>query len=521
MSYRKSRHLKQKHRRIADWPRQSHEALAVRGITPEDSVALERAIYGHVVLPGDPDFDQARQLWNPAFQRLPLLIVYCETAGDVRQCLAFARRFDLRVTCRSGGHSTAGYSIGDDALVVDTSRMQYVHLVPAKGDDAVPMAHVGAGSQWGFVAATLGGYGLHVPGGDCEDVCVAGYMQGGGYGYTSRMFGMNCDNVVEVKVMLADGRIVIANERQNIPLFWAIRGGMGNNFGVLLDVTYRLYRPQALWGFGIKWPIDHAPRAIFELQNGFMKTNRSRKIGYQTYGASAEGTQTVMMRGMYRGSEDEALEALAPVLSTPGAHLEFGYAGVYHEIIRRLGEDLIAGIPEGAKEDKQSGYLRAPLSLAEWEEVIAMFARVPCPYGLFNIEAYGAAINDVAAGSNAFVHRDAFCNFYLDVFWTDDNERTEAVGYLDRFMAMMQPLFDRPDGRPRANQNYPRAVQTNHLDLYFDGFVGDLVAAKRLYDPANLFGYEQGIPLEIPVDARRDPASPGFTGDEEIIVEPH
>jgi hypothetical protein len=82
----------------------------------------------------------------------------------------------------------------------------------------------------------------------------------------------------------------------------------------------------------------------------------------------------------------------------------------------------------------------------------------------------------------------------------------------------MQRYFDRPDGRPQANQDYPRATQTDYLDLYFSGFVGDLVTVKRLYDPSDFFRYEQSIPLDYPANAPVDPGSPRFTGRKEIIV---
>ena len=517
MSYRKSEHLKQKHRRIDGWSDFKHPELAAFGITGQDVVALEHAIYGQIVPPEDADYDLARQVHEPSFQNYPLLIVYCETPGDVRHCLAFAKQHDLRVTCRSGGHNTAGYSVGNDALVIDTSRMQYVHLSRDGGD--LPVAHIGAGSQWGYIGAVLDSHGLHVPGGACESVCVAGYMQGGGYSFTSRMYGMNCDNVIAVKVMLADGRIVIANQQQNVPLFWAIRGGTGNNFGVLLEISYQVQRPDPLWGFSIRWEIDDAPRAIVDMQDGYMKTNPSRLIGFETQGIVIDGRQVLQMRGMVSGSDAEALTVLQPMLATPGAHLEYGFPSSYYELNRRHDIGFPAAMPTGIKEDKQSGYLRAPLSLAEWESVIDMFKRTPNPYSIFNIEAYGAAINDVAVGANAFIHRDTYCDFYLDVFWVDEADRATAVRYLDDFMALMQPFFDRPDGRPQSNQNYPRATQTNYLDLYFDGFIRDLVAAKRLYDPQNRFRYEQGVPLDCPADTRVDPASPGFNGNEAIVAE--
>jgi hypothetical protein len=58
------------------------------------------------------------------------------------------------------------------------------------------------------------------------------------------------------------------------------------------------------------------------------------------------------------------------------------------------------------------------------------------------------------------------------------------------------------------------------MGLCFDGFTKDLVTVKRLYDPTNLFRYEQSIPLDTSGEVRVDPASPGFTGNEEIVAAP-
>jgi hypothetical protein len=379
---------------------QSGAGLAAQGLAAADVIALEQAIYGQVVVPGDADYAEANRQANPAFVRRPRLVVHCETPGDVKQSLGFARRLGLAVRCRSGGHSTAGFSAADGCMVIDTSRMQYVHL---SGDAPAPIADVGAGSEWGYVNSVLDSYDLHVPGGGCESVCVAGFMQGGGYGYTSRMYGMSCDNVAAVKVMLADGRIVIADERQNAPLFWAARGGTGGNFGVLLETSYRLQRPGPLWGFGLRWRIEDAPRAILAIQDGYMKTNSSRLIGCETHGTTVDGRQMLMMRGIYRGGRAEALQALQPALATPGAQLEYGFEASYLELNRRHEQGVSGSVPSDAKEDKQSGYLRAPPSLSEWEGLIDLFTRTPNPYSVFNLEARGAAINDFPAGGTAFV----------------------------------------------------------------------------------------------------------------------
>ncbi len=128
----------------------------------------------------------------------------------------------------------------------------------------------GPGTQFQDLNNYLAQYGLHTPGGGCGDVCVGGYMQGGGYGFTSREFGMNCDNVLSFSMMLADQSVVIANADQNADLYWAVRGGTGNNFGVLLSVLYQLYYLPSVWGVWLQWPIENAAQALYEMQSNYM-----------------------------------------------------------------------------------------------------------------------------------------------------------------------------------------------------------------------------------------------------------
>ena len=145
MGYRTSRRNEEKERRVRAWASRS-PALDAQGLAAADVIGLERAILGQVVVPDDADYDDASRQANPAFVRRPRLVVYCEVPGDVRRSLEFARGFGLAVRCRSGGHSTAGFSVADGCLVLDTSRMRYVHVA---GEEDAPVAHVGAGRDAG------------------------------------------------------------------------------------------------------------------------------------------------------------------------------------------------------------------------------------------------------------------------------------------------------------------------------------------------------------------------------------
>ena len=126
--------------------------------------ALLLAFKGQLVFPNSPSYDQDRQVSDPAFQFYPVAIAYCEAFTDVRLILEWATELGEKVTCRSGGHSTAGYSV-NNGIVLDTSRMNAVYV-----DAAKKIAVVGPGTEFEKLNATLDSYRLHVPGGGCPTV---------------------------------------------------------------------------------------------------------------------------------------------------------------------------------------------------------------------------------------------------------------------------------------------------------------------------------------------------------------
>lgn len=482
--WRRSRKERERLERLHGWGATVEADMGIAGAGALRE--LQKRVQGQVLLPTDATYDHARQLTNQAFQSFPQLIVYCEVFQDVWECLAFAQHHDLAVTTRSGGHSTAGYSI-NDGLVIDTSRLNSVVV-----DHAARRVTVGPGTNWGHLNATLADYGLHMPTGGCGDVCVAGYMQGGGYGFTSRKFGMNCDNVIEMLVMLASGRIVRANADTNADLFWALRGGTGNNFGVLLQVTYRLHDMPPLWGFGLSWTIDQAPAGLAALQAGFMRSGAPPELGYMLF-LSFNGpgnTPVLLMRGIYWGPRKQGHALLSPLTKT-GATFDKKHdkVGTYNE----LNEWLLASIPpcpDLAREDKQSAIIARKLTMAEWTRICRRLADSSKlnTWSTICIEPYGGAINALPRDANAFVHRDADMDFFLDVFWMSEPERVRVQQYLDEFMAMIEPMSN-----GESYQNYPRASQTDYRKRYWAEQFGRLLAIKRKYDPGNFFHYGQSV----------------------------
>ncbi len=498
--WRMSRRQRGRLERLKGWAG-STEGYA-DAFTAAEVRALQARLHGEIVLPADAGYHASRQLTNFAFQSFPLLIVYCEVLQDLRECLAFARRHALWVTTRSGGHSTAGYSV-NDGMVIDLSRMNGIHV-----EAAARRVTVGPGTNFGTLNATLAGYGLHMPTGGCGDVCVAGYVQGGGYGFTSRLFGIQCDNVIEMRVMLADGRVVLASDDCNADLFWALRGGTGNNFGVLLEVTYRLHEMPTLWGCVLAWPLAKAPQALALWQRQYMRRGAPPEFGYM--GALANTgpnlAPELRMCVLWWGSEKAGREAIEPLLAS-GAQIVKAKAGSYNDLNEWLLED-IPPCPDLAREDKQSALVGRKLSLGDWKRICRRFAESPNPWTAVVIEPYGGQINAVPRDHNAFVHRDADFDLFVDVFWMDPAQEREARDYLDGFMRLIEPLSN-----GESYQNYPRASQTDWRQRYWGEQFPKLLAIKRKYDPDEFFRYGQSI---RPEPGQRWPRpAPGA-----IVVEP-
>jgi FAD/FMN-containing dehydrogenase len=376
-------------------------------------------------------------------------------------------------------------------MVIDLRMMQFCQV--NKHDDR---ARFGAGVTFDQVNTVLGAFDRHIPGGACNSVRIGGFMQGGGYGFTSRIFGMNIDSVRSFRMMLADGRIVVASRDQNYDLFWAARGGTGNNFGVLLDVEYTLHPLGDLRGFGLSWDLDDpsdlkkVPSALLTLQTDYMM-GQPGSFGYMLAFRKMAGKTSLLMRGVYHGPTAEAQAWLDRLLVATGGHLEFKQLEKYKrlETIMMQQYQIDPDDVDGAKEDKQSGYIDRMLSLEEWEKIVHRIRSAGPILNFVVIEPYGGRIAEIPASDSAFVHRSVHMDFYVDVWWVADAEKAAAVQWLDDFMTFMQPLFN-----GMTYQNYPRTTFEDYpLNYWGIDTYTELVAIKRKYDPGNFFTFPQAI----------------------------
>jgi FAD/FMN-containing dehydrogenase len=212
-------------------------------LTAAQLQALRSAVRGQVVAPGDGGYDSARVLFNKRFDGVrPPAVVRARDAADVRAVVDWARRYDVALVSRSGGHAYNGASTSDDAVVVDVGRLNGVAL-------SGTVATIGPGARNIDVYAGLARHGATAPSGSCPMVGAGGLITGGGMGLAGRELGLALDRVTSFDVVTADGQLRRTDATHDEDLFWALRGG-GGSFGIVTAIRLRV-RPvtSAAWFF--------------------------------------------------------------------------------------------------------------------------------------------------------------------------------------------------------------------------------------------------------------------------------
>jgi FAD/FMN-containing dehydrogenase len=225
-----------------------------------DSVGLEldqAALRGYAVRRGDPSYDVDRRVWNGSFDRHPAMIIRCAGVSDVIAAVKFGRTSGLPVAVRSGGHSFPGFSVADDAVVIDLSLMKGIRV-----DPEARTARVQGGALLGDLDRETQAFGLAVPSGIVTHTGVAGLTLGGGIGWIMRKHGLSIDQLISVDLVTAEGEFVQANEERNPDLFWGVRGG-GGNFGIVTEFEFRCVPlgPYVMAG-PVFWPMTQSPNVL-------------------------------------------------------------------------------------------------------------------------------------------------------------------------------------------------------------------------------------------------------------------
>jgi FAD/FMN-containing dehydrogenase len=446
---------------------------------------LREQVRGQVIAPQDDGYEQARAVNNAMIDRRPAVVVRAANVGDVIAAVNFAREAGIDLAVRGGGHSVPGFGTCDDGVVIDLSGMRGVRV-----DPGARTARAEGGATWGDFNSATHAFGLATTGGIISTTGVGGLTLGGGIGYLSRGHGLSLDNLISADVITADGRFLIASERENQDLFWAIRGG-GGNFGVVTALEFRLHPVTDIYG----GPMFFELSAVGDLLRWYREfiADAPREFGgFPAFQIAPplpfipeerHGDTFIAFVACWAGPIEQgesmlkSLHDLAPVVAEHVGAMPYP----------ALNSAFDALVPPGLQH-----YWKANFVTELNDDIIDAHVKhgpeVPVVNSTVHIYPINGACHDVAADATAFAYRNANFATVIAGMWPDPAQNDANIKWVRDYYDATAPHseeggyinFMAGDDQERIKANYGPNYER-------------LVEVKRIYDPGNLFHLNQNI----------------------------
>ncbi len=456
-------------------------------MTPELVSRFQEGFRGAVVRTDDPDYDDARALYNAMIDKRPRLIVRCTDVADVVAAVTLGRESGGLVAVRGGGHNGPGLGSCDDGLVIDLSPMKGVRVDPRRRT-----VRVAAGCTQADVDHATHVYGLAVPAGIVGSTGVAGLTLGGGHGYLTRRHGLTIDNLLEADVVLADGSVVTASADEHADLFWALRGG-GGNFGVVTSFLFRAHPVRTAYAGPMFWDAKHTREILTWYREFFAEAPRDLCLfpGLKRVPSAAPfprelwGRRVCALISCRVGTEAEGVRALKPVREALPEPLLDGVGEMPFPAVQGMFDPLM---PKGLQWYWKGDFVRE-LSDGAIDAHVEFGAQVPEGLSLMHLYPVDGAVHDVASDATAWSCRDARWSMVIagihpdpamapaitrwaKDYWLAVHAYNPGPGYVNFMMA--------DEGASRLRETYgPNYAR--------------LARVKAQYDPQNLFRVNQNI----------------------------
>jgi len=449
-------------------------AHAAGEIDPAITKRFGSSLKGHLIAPGDAEYNSARRVWNWRYDEHPAMIARCAGADDLRRSVEFARKQHLLTALRSGGHSFAGYSTCNGGLVIDLSRMKRVQVDPAKH-----VAHAEPGILIAEFDNALALSGLSASMGACPDVGIGGLTLGGGNGFLETVYGTACDNLLAVEVVTANGESRSANASENPDLYWAMRGA-GANFGVATALEYKLY-PVTTIMFGsleykpsqvrdvLRFLRDYAPHApdqlglIIDVPGQFGESGAELTVAY--VGDPKQGEPIIKQIHDATKPVSGTIQP-TPYKDTVGTEAPPGGPFASHRrhgFFPTIGDPVIDAAIESVATRP-----------SKWSKLTFYFA-------------HGARCR-VAPTATAYSLRQVGFECWIQSYWTESAAAAKSIEWVNKFWERTGSLSN-----GRVYVNYLEDEGDQRVRAAYGPNYDRLVTLKNKYDPTNFFRLNQNI----------------------------
>jgi FAD/FMN-containing dehydrogenase len=470
-------------------------AAASGAPTTADFQDLAASLSGSVVLPSTSGYLGALQLYDPIFDtERPLAVVQPANAADVATTVRFGSGFTTPFAPRSGGHSYVGASGGDGGIQLDLRRLNSVAYHSSNRTVVV-----GAGAPLYSVHTALEPFGRTVPTGTCATVGVSGLTLGGGIGFEDRAYGLTCDALRGVQVVLANGTAVRASASQNSDLFWACRGGGGGNFGVVTEYTFATSAATTVGYATLRWTdadmeaviagwqqrIAVAPTTswpVLHLATGSGHVTPSINVFALGTSATAEVDALVAAIGRTPAATTttqythlQALQQVAGCTGYTDSQCQLAPAGLLTRRVHVSGSDILGRALTSTEISAISRYLRTRATTNSSTTLL--------------VEPFGGALAGKAVGATAFPWRTAVASVQWKVtFSSVPSPSVEASTY--NWISTGHTKFGSASIGAYINYLEP----SRPISAYYGSNYARLRQLRTTYDPRGLFHGKYVIP---------------------------
>lgn len=447
--------------------------------------SLQERVRGQVITSGDAAYDEARAVYNAMIDKRPSVVVRCADVGDVMASVDFARESGIDLSVRGGSHSVPGFGTCDGGVVIDLSPMRGTRVDPRQST-----ARAEGGCTWGDFNHATYAFGLATTGGIISTTGVGGLTLGGGIGYLSRGFGLSLDNLISADVVTADGRFVVASEKENDDLFWAIRGG-GGNFGVVTSFEFKLHPVKDIVAGIFFFPIEKTAD-VLNFYREYVATAPEEMGLFPAFQIAPPlpfipenevGKTFCIIVSCWAGAPKDAERQMATIR---------GAAPIVAEMVAPMPYPMMNSLFDALYSPGMQHYWKASFATELTDGAIAAHvehgARVPEMTSTMHIYPINGACNRVASDATAFAYREAKFATVVAGMWQDPADNTNNIKWVKDYYKALEPHslsggyvnFMAEDDQGRIRDNYK-------------GNYDRLVSIKKKYDPGNLFHMNQNI----------------------------
>ncbi|KAL2467427.1 FAD-binding Berberine family protein [Abeliophyllum distichum] len=461
--------------------------------------------------------------WLNSTSPKPMFIITPYSATEIQAAIICGKKHGLQIRIKSGGHDYEGlsYLCKTPFVIIDLVNLRSIS-VDLEDETAWIQSGATLGELYYSIAKKSRVHGF--PAGLCPSVGIGGHFSGGGFGTMLRKHGLAADNILDAYLIDVQG-MILDRKLMGEDLFWAIRGGGGASFGVIVAWKIKLVRvPPMVTVFTIEKQLDQeGTKLVHKWQHIANKLLEDLFIRIVIQDSDVDGkfkqkTVELLFNSLFLGRINNLIALMDKKFPELGLQakdcIEMSWIeSVLYFTGYQKGQALEVLLDRTIQYKSyfkaKSDYVEKPIPETALKGIWERFLEEQIVFMI--MDPYGGKMDEIPETELPFPHRkgNLYSIQYL-VKWVEDGDSAsdKHVNWIRMFYKYMKPYVSRS----------PRAAYINYRDLdlginkqgntsysqamiwgrkYFKGNFKRLARVKTEVDPENFFRNEQSIPLLV------------------------